>query len=194
MITYFDRKNISESRLHSGKEKSFLDTIVFEDFSFLNCNTREVLKEECTFNLGPSKGKGTKQIKANASDDVVSGPAGSAPNKSEHSGCGRIKGAPLGKASKLKDYGCIDLVVDFNKQEIVPDPSRNGRGLDHSERKLIFDYLVGFVAYATNELEAYHKDNNKENDAKVRAKAEKFNSLDSSKMKEYIKQGKEMVK
>ena len=88
----------------------------------------------------------------------------------------------------------MDLGIDCNKQEIVPDSSRNGKGLDHSERELIFDYLVGFIAYATNELEAYHKDNSKENDAKVRAKATEFNALNSSEMKDYIKQGKEMIK
>lgn len=189
MITYFDRKNISESRLHSGKEKSFLDTIVFEDFSFLNCDTREVLKEECTITLG-NNDFGTT-IKANASDEEVGGVVGTKPNVSPHKGNGRIKGSPNGK--NLGNHGCIDLVIDFDNKNIKQTTKRNGNE-KHSKFKDTFELLVGFVAYATDELEAYHIDNSTKNRIAIERKADEFNALNFHEMKEYIKQGKSMVK
>ena len=38
-------KDHSKISIPTNKEKSFFDNIVFEDFSFLNCDTRDISKQ-----------------------------------------------------------------------------------------------------------------------------------------------------
>ena len=182
-------KDNSKISFQTNHEKSFLDNIVFEDFSFLNCDTGRVLKEDYSFTLG-NDDFGTT-IRANTSDEEVSGMVGRRPNLSSHKGNGRIKGSPNGK--KLGNHGCIDLVIDFDNKNIKQETKRNGNE-KHGKFKDTFELLVGFVAYATDELEAYHVNNNDENKAAIKKKVDAFNALDFHQMKKYIKQGKEMVK
>lgn len=184
MITYFDRKNISESRLHSGKEKSFLDTIVFEDFSFLNCDIREVLKEDY---FEVEFGKNTTKIsvainKARASTGAKEG--------LEKHGC-RIKGAV--NSGDFNSNTCLDIPLYIDSEVFDPKPSNMGH-YKANQTKPIYDTILAFGAYSIKELRNYYYDQSDENKQAIENKATEFNNLSKSKQKEYLKKGKEMLK
>lgn len=184
MITYFDRKNISESRLHSGKEKSFLDTIVFEDFSSLNCETREVLKEDY-FEVEFDK----NTIKMCTAIDKARGATGAKEAYGNHH-C-RLKGAWNG--NELDTKKCVDIPLYVDKEEFHTKPKNMGK-YKTNETKPVVDAILAFGAYSIKEIRNYYYDQSDENKQAIADKAAEFNTLDKSKQKEYLKKGKAMLK
>ena len=177
-------KDNSKISFQTNHEKSFLDNIVFEDFSFFNCDTRRVL-EEGYFDLTFCD----KSIKMDAAIDKARGSTGAKEAYGNH-GC-RLKGAYHGRL--LTTNACVDIPLYVDKEIFDPKQKNMGR-YKYSEGKPIFDAILAFGAYGIKELRNYYYDQIDENKQAIADKADEFSELSKSEQKNYLKKGKEMLK